>query len=76
MRDEMSLWRIPMQLHVQSEQHQLWRARRPAWEGTPRLYEEHLRDMLSRPAVASLVSIASSPVSTSGTDGVPSGKAA
>ena len=69
MPDEMSLWRLPMALHVQSEQHQLWRARRPAWAGTPRLYEEHLGTMLGRPAAEPRASVVSSPASTSGSGG-------
>lgn len=74
MPDEMSLWLIPMRLHVQGEQHQLWRARRPAWQGTPRLYEEHLREVLSPPVVVPRYSAVPSHASTSGIAG--GGKAA
>jgi hypothetical protein len=43
MPTRMELWRVPMRLHVQSEQHRLWQVR----GARPRLYEEGLDELLT-----------------------------
>ncbi len=62
----MTLWSVPMRLHVQSDQHRLWQARRPPWRAYPRIYEEHLTASLltlgglRRPVAGHLTSVGAS----------------
>lgn len=64
MPSTMDLWTAPMRLHVESEQHQLWRAKT---SGTPHLYGEPLRE---RPAAEPPYLIARSSACTNGTPSV------
>lgn len=81
--EDMDRWADSVLAHVRTRRHRDWSARmEPGSDMTiihpypPHIYEEHLSVTLSRPAVPSRVSIASSPASTSGRPGGHSERAA